>query len=727
MNCLSHPGKPLSSHVENIAAFDPSDELFALAAKFHDLGKTTDSFQKYIKEETKSGEPHAFVSAALFLIQFSKELDAKSLLFVYNAIVSHHTSLKSVSDIFEEFSDTQRVALAQKQKDVIFAKDDVKAYFGLKFDDFKELKKFRLQNDAIHPISFVIDDYIRQKELFSKLIFADKYEAIFSDTLTKNSAKYPLENLYDFKAKLQKNKKRDDARESVFKEFEQNPNENIYLLTAPTGIGKTLLSLELALKIKEQRALDRVVYTIPFTSIIDQTVSIFDAIYPRQITKHHHKAEYKIADDDAINDYDRLKFITESWSEPFIVSTFYQLFFALFSNNNADNVKFQSLRNSVVVMDEVQAIPHQLWSVMREMFDAISKKLNTVFVLMSATMPIITNGGCQLADKEAFFGFQNRYRLGFVEFASQSEDEKINELKGLIKAKYEDGKSVLCVVNTIKNSKRLFKALQDELGDNVFCLNSYMLGGDRDETIKSLKEPNSNLVKNKILISTQVIEAGVDLDFDVGFRELSPLSSIIQTAGRVNREGVKEQADVFVFDTLGFEIYDRSLMTETEKIKKYLVETLANEPVEEQNILNYIESYFKAVGDCLGDSKDIAKAIEKFDFKKIVEAINEIFKTENESVVSVAIGIDLGEYEKSYFEQAKTLGRWELKSFKERLFKEMSCHIVNIKKKDLAAIGQNPQTSEIFGVQYIIDEGGIYSKASGFLIEAEKSPESCFD
>lgn len=724
MNCLSHPGKPLSSHIENIAAFDPNDKLFALVAKFHDLGKTTDSFQKYIKEETKSGEPHAFVSAALFLIQFSKELDAKSLLFIYNAIVSHHTSLKSVSDIFEEFSNTQRVALAQKQKDVIFAKDDVKAYFGLKFDDFKELKKFRLQNDAINPISFVIDDYIRQKELFSKLIFADKYEAIFSDTLTKNSAKYPLENLYDFKAKLQKNKKRDDARKSVFQEFDKNPNENIYLLTAPTGIGKTLLSLELALKIKEQRALDRVVYTIPFTSIIDQTVSIFDAIYPRQITKHHHKAEYKIADDDAINDYDRLKFITESWSEPFIVSTFYQLFFALFSNNNADNVKFQSLRNSVVVMDEVQAIPHQLWRVMREMFDAISKKLNTVFVLMSATMPIITNDGKELADKDAFFGLQNRYKLGFMPLDAANEEDKIAELKRAIRTRHEDGKSVLCVVNTIKNSKRLFKALKDELGENVFCLNSYMLGGDRDETIKSLKDPNSNLVKNKILISTQVIEAGVDLDFDVGFRELSPLSSIIQTAGRVNREGTKEQADVFVFDTLGFEIYDRSLMTET---KKHLIDTLSLQNIEEQNILNYIESYFKAVGDCLGDSKDIAKAIEKFDFKKIDEAINEIFKTENESVVSVAIGIDLGEYEKSYFEQAKTLGKWELKSFKERLFKEMSHHIVNIKKKDLAAIGQNPQASEIFGVQYIVHEAGLYSKKSGFIIEEEKNQENCFD
>lgn len=724
MNCLSHPDKLLSSHLERIAAFDPSDELFALAAKFHDLGKTTDSFQKYIRGEAKSGEPHAFVSGTLFLIQLSKELDAKSLFFVLNAIVSHHGALKSAKNIFDDILPGEKRELAKKQSSEISKKQAIVQYFGLSSFDFGVLDDFEFNcNGSINPLSFTIGDYIRQKELFSKLIFADKYEAIFSDTSTKSDATYHPNNLHGFKATLSKNEKRDRARQSVFDAFDKSPNENIYLLTAPTGIGKTLLSLELALKIKEQRGLDRVAYTIPFTSIIDQTVSIFDAIYPAQITKHHHKAEYKTTNDDVINDYDRLKFITESWSEPFIVSTFYQLFFALFSNDNADNVKFQSLRNSVVVMDEVQAIPHQLWSVMREMFDALSKKLNTVFVLMSATMPIITNGGCQLADKEAFFGFQNRYRLGFIKFASVSEDEKINKLKELIKAKYEDGKSVLCVVNTIKNSKRLFKVLKDELGENVFCLNSYMLGGDREETIKGLKEPNSNLVKNKILISTQVIEAGVDLDFDVGFRELSPLSSIIQTAGRVNREGAKEQADVSVFDTLGFEIYDRSLMTET---KKHLTDTLSSQSIEEQNILGYIESYFKAVGDCLGDSKDIAKLIEKFDFKKIDEAINEIFKTENERVVSVAIGIDLGEYEKSYFKQVNTLDKWVLKSFKEQLFKTMSSHIVNIKREDLAAIGQNPQASEIFGVQYIVDESGIYSKDSGFLIKEEKIDDFYF-
>jgi len=723
MNCLSHPDKLLSSHIEKIAAFDADDELFALAAKFHDLGKTTDSFQRYIQGHTQRGEPHAFVSGVLFLLQFLEKLKPKELLFVYNAIISHHICLKSAKELFGSMIDC---SLAKKQADEIAKKPEIRNHFKLTNFDFEQLRDFEFDNnDPTNPLIFSIDDYIRQKELFSKLIFADKYEAIFSSAPIKNDTKYPLENLYNFKATLSKNDKRDNARDSVFKAFDNAPNENIYLLTAPTGIGKTLLSLELALKIKEQRGFERIIYTIPFTSIIDQTVAIFEGIYKDGIAKHHHKAEYKTTDEgDANNDYDRLKFITESWSEPFIVSTFYQLFFALFSNNNADNVKFQSLKNSVVVMDEVQAVPHELWSVMRKMFDALSKKLNTVFVLMSATMPIIVNTGKELADKEAFFEAQNRYKLGFVELECQSEDDKIAELANLIKRQYEKDKSVLCVVNTIKNSKKLFKTLKDELKNGVYCLNSYMLGGDRERVIKELKELNSNLVKNKILISTQVIEAGVDLDFDVGFRELSPLSSIIQAAGRVNREGKKGQADLFVFDTLGFEIYDKTLMLET---RKHLLETLADKSIEEQNILQYIESYFAAVGNYLGDSKDIEEAIKKFDFDKINEAINDIFKTENDITLSVAIDVDLKEYENKYFEAAKRVDKWKLKSYKEQIFKEISTQMVNIKKKDLENCNTKVETSEIFGVYYIVFVEGIYSSESGFLIEEEKTDESCFD
>ncbi|MBD3797215.1 MAG: CRISPR-associated helicase Cas3' [Campylobacterales bacterium] len=715
MNYLSHPDKLLTSHIENIVAFDRDDKLFALIAKFHDLGKTTHSFQQYIQKITTSSEPHAFVSALLFLLQFSKKLDVKSILFAINAISSHHGKLKSLQKLFD---DMMRYSVAQSQANEIAQKNDAVVYFGLKEFDFSIVDDFEFDhNDPTNPLKFSLEEYVRQKELFSKLIFADKFEAIFSSSPLKSNKEYPLENLYIFRDQLSKNEKRDFAREQVFCNFEYHPYQNIYLLTAPTGIGKTLLSLELALKIKEQRELERVIYTIPFTSIIDQTVEIFESIYGKTITKHHHKVEYNALDEELNNDYDRMKFLTESWSESFIVSTFYQLFFALFSNINTDNIKFQSLRNSVVVMDEVQAIPHQLWSVMQNLFEILSTQLNTVFILMSATMPIITKNGYQLADKEVLFGLQNRYRLGYLELVYENEDSKVESLKESIKGEYQKGKSVLCVVNTIKNSKKLFKALNDELGYNVYCLNSYMLGCDREATIKALKELDSNLVKNKILISTQVIEAGVDLDFDIGFRELSPLSSIIQTAGRVNREGRKTQAQVLVFDTLGFQIYDTSLMNET---KKHLVKTLQNQVIEEQSILSYIESYFRAVGECLGDSKDIAKAIEAFDFEKINKAINEIFQTENDRVVSVAIGVDLSHYEKEYDEYSQAMSKWELKSYKERTFKEIGKYIINIKKRDLEKLYFNVDKSDIFGIAYISNVEDFYSVQSGFLIEEEK-------
>lgn len=715
MNYLSHPGKVLTSHIKNIIDFDRDDNLFALVAKFHDLGKVTNSFQDYIQNRVSKAKPHAFVSSLLFLLQFYKKLDTKSMIFAINTIMSHHGKLKSLQDLFKIILDYQA---AQSQANEISQKSDVIEYFNLKEFDFSIIDDFEFDNnDPTNPIKFDLKDYVRQKELFSKLIFADKYEAIFSSPPLFKKRNYPLENLYNFKKKLPKNEIRDFARKQIFDNFIINPNQNIYLLTAPTGIGKTLLSLELSLKIKEQRNLKRIIYTIPFTSIIDQTVDVFDSIYKDAITKHHHKVEYKSLDEEANNNYDRVKFLIESWNESFIVSTFYQLFFALFSNKNVDNIKFQSLKNSVIVMDEVQAIPHPLWKVMQNIFDILAKDLNITFILMSATMPIITKNSYQLTDKESLFGLQNRYKLKYLDLNFEDEDEKLESLKESIKREYKKGKSVLCVVNTIKNSKKLFKKLNDELKDSVYCLNSYMLVADREITIKALSEPDSNLVRNKILISTQVIEAGVDLDFDIGFRELSPLSSIIQTAGRVNREGRKKQAKLYVFDTLGFQIYDLSLMNET---KRHLISTLENRSIEEENILSYIESYFKSVEKCLGDSKNILKLIEEFDFDKINKAVNEIFQTEKDITVSVAMGVDLSQYENRYFQYSKMVSKWELKSYKERMFKEISKYLINIKRKDLENLGFNVSRSEIFGLAYIEKIIDIYSHKSGFLIEEEK-------
>ena len=724
---LSHPNKRLTDHIEHIVAFD-TDELFQTAAKFHDLGKVCDKFQHYIKKETNNSEPHSAVSAIAFLINRYDEFDLKSKFFIFNAIRSHHGLLASKKYLINMLLDdnSKELELCKKQLKEILSKCDVCSYFKIDSDDMDIVFEFGFE---IENLCFDMDDYVTQKLLYSKLIFADKYEAITSSTFISSNFNYSLTSLYAYKKEqLCFDFERTKIAQTISENYQKNPNNHLYTLTAPTGIGKTLISLELALKIANKRGKDRIIYTIPFTSIIDQTVAIFERIFPNQIIKHHHKVDFK-EDDKSNCDYDRIKYLIESWSHSFIVSTFYQLFFAIFSNKNSDNVKLQSLCNSVIVLDEVQAIPFELWKVLQILFDILAKKLNAVFILMSATMPIITNNAIELAPKEQLFQKKNRYRIDYLKLEAENEDARLQMVSQKIFKMVKNGdgsSSILCVVNTIKNSKRLYHLLANMLNKKIiYVLNSYMLPKDREATIEALREPNSNRVKGKILISTQVIEAGIDLDFDIGLRELSPLSSIIQTAGRVNREGKREQAEVFVFDTLGFEIYDSVLINAT---KHYLKETLESKGViEEANILTYVENFFKTLDIRLSDRKKILKAIENFDFNEISKATREIFKTESDYTVSIVLGIDLKDEELKYFKKSQTLNRWELKNYKEQRFKAFTSSIINIKRKDLEILGMNVRKSDIFGLYYIDYLDGIYDSKTGFLIAQEYESLSVFN
>jgi len=729
MNYLSHPDKKLIDHIARIAeAYD--DTLFQATAHYHDAGKTTDSFQDYIaSEEVLSSEPHAPVSGLIFLLSKRNSFNFNALLFAYNAIISHHGPLHSRKSICDNLANLNEVKMRSylKQLSHIYNKEDARTYF-----DFQTNKTENLLDDIgfeFEELRFSAQDYIVQKQLYSRLIYADKYEAIFSQTPTRKPLQLQREQLENYKRKhIKPDTTRQKARDTIINNFEANSNASIYTITAPTGIGKTLISLELALRIAEAQQRDKIIYTIPFTSIIDQSANIFDAIFPGQITVHHHKADYASKDEEADNkEYDRIKFLVESWSEPFIVTTFYQLFFALFSNANSDNVKFQSFENSVVILDEVQAIPFGLWKVMQTLFPLLSKQLHVTFVLMSATLPIVANNTIELSDTQTFYAQKNRYRL--EHFSLNDEEEKLQQLCNAITEHYTQGKSVLCVLNTIKNAKKLFALVHAAIGEAAYCLNSYMLPRDRVTTIQALREPKSNRVAHKVLISTQVIEAGVDLDFDVGFRELSPLSSIIQTAGRVNREGARAQAKLLVFDALDIKItrliYDGILMTPTENI---LLKRLKEAPLQECEILEFIQKYFTTLDISISDREKILDTIERFDFGAVNTGLKKLFNTDNDYIISVVIGIDMKTLEHEYVEETKDCqDKWKNKTLREQKLKSLSDYIVNIKQKDLAQSGVNPSKSELFGLHYIPAADGVYSTRSGFLIEDEADQSSMFE
>jgi CRISPR-associated endonuclease/helicase Cas3 len=690
------------------------DPLYQDAVRYHDLGKCSDSFQSYIRGEAKSAKPHAPVSALAYFVSASAPL--KKRLFVANAIASHHRPIQSPKKLLETYLN-QRGALwseTERLYEELLSSEDVRRRWDLKPLEKEELE---LLADEGMWLEFGIGDYIDQKLLYSHLIYADKYEAIFGDAPARRPFEYSLEELEAYERKMGFDPKSERSRfaREVVEGYLARPGEPIYTITAPTGIGKTLASLRLALTIAQNEAKERIIYAIPFTSIIDQTAALFDRVFAAGVTRHHYRVRYD-EDEESHNDYDRVKFLATSWSEPFIVSTFYQLFFALLGAANSDNIKLQSLQRSVVVLDEVQGIPFELWKGLQELFGELSRRLGATFVLMSATMPIVTKSAVELAPKKRLFAAQDRYEMKCIGLG----DEPMEALAERIRQAAEDGRSVLCVLNTIKNSKLLYMALRPYI-EELYCLNSYILPRDRARTIEVLREPGSNQVVGKVLISTQVVEAGVDLDFDVGFREMAPLSSLIQTAGRVNREGRKPKATLYLFDTLGPKIYDSVLMKATEEL-------LRGRGISEREILELSEEYFGRLDLRLGDRYAIAEGMEQLEFEKVDEGVSRAFGLEGDFTKSVVLGVDMRELERKYFDFcAQHDDPWARKSYKERLYGELVDSIVSIKEKDLERSGVRFERSELFGLYYLDEAGGVYSPETGFLIREEMDGGDLFE
>jgi CRISPR-associated endonuclease/helicase Cas3 len=201
---LSHPNKRLTTHIETIRAFD-TDKLFKCVAAFHDLGKTLNGFQQYIVKKTQKAEPHAPISALAFANAKADMYDAKTLLFGVNAVYSHHGKLRSTAKLVEFLG--KRFGLERKsykrQYDEIVSDSNVRAYWALpkSLDEDKLEEISEIWEDEI---SFDIEDYIEQKLLFSKLIYADKYEAIFSQTPAKSPFEYTQEELDELEEWYQK-------------------------------------------------------------------------------------------------------------------------------------------------------------------------------------------------------------------------------------------------------------------------------------------------------------------------------------------------------------------------------------------------------------------------------------------------------------------------------------------------------------------------------------------
>lgn len=708
----SHPNKPYINHISNIAnSFD--DEAHRISANFHDIGKLSSEFQSYIRKETNKKTTHAIEGGYLF--PFLIDRIDKDFLPTFFSIVKHHLSLSNIKDDVYKYgnnfdNDFKSEQWIRKIKTIkhnlgVSVEDDAEDFHGLFRQFYDNLESF-----------MGIEAFFLFKQRYSRLILVDKFEAIFSkpyqniEHFTQEKIDEHLQTLHSRIAKKQEeypNEYRTNARETIFKNFEQKDDSNIYLIKAPTGIGKTFIALELALKIAQKHPKRRIITAIPFTSIIDQTHQEYEGVLGSgQVLKYHHLTKYQQDDTDEKEQFSQKVFLSDIWHEHFIVTTFNQLLYTLFSNHNRDNVRLETLRDSVIIVDEVQNIPRTLLKSVSFIFNEFSKRYNIDFIIMSATMPNIYDEfeNAQIVSNDSFYTEKNnRYILSY--------EENLGSYEALSEVIFHEEGSVLCVVNTIEKAKTLYKLI-----DNTDCylLTTHQTPQHRKEIIELIKCRLKHGEKI-ILISTQLIEAGVDLDFDVGYREFAPFGSIIQMAGRVNREGKRgNPSEVMVFDYInGKEAPYHAIDLQANKIKELL-----KTPLEEINLLSNMDSYFVDI-KYETTNVDLKKYMKNLEFQTLFMKLNENFMPKQPWKVSLFIEQKQDHF-REFIENREAIfekyeNKFDAMNKVKDLEKDLGLYTISVNNTLIKKLPHN--IKELFG-RFILPYGSkYYTKEGGFDLD----------
>ena len=653
---FSHPDEyPLSTHIKNIAA-SFNDPTHKRAAAFHDLGKLTVRFQQNIGNGGQLPF-HSLEGAIFFLLYHNIEIDIESF-GIFLSILKHHGNLPDVNSLAEDILADEDYILRNHPdlKDTIQQLERI-IRINLQFElgdcyEIFDTESFVNDNKLNGLYSF-----FKIREIFSRLIFADKYEAIFKREFMVGS---PFEfDKFDKKLLTYIGNKentlspvRNAARVDVIENFKQNNEKQIFFLEAPTGIGKTFTALHLALQIAGEKNKERIISALPMTSIIDQTYEEYaKVINPNVLLKYHYLTntkEYIVSDRETENEKNCFRqendFISSSWGlDQVIITTFNQILNAFYSNKNRDLIKFWTLRNSVIIFDEIQSVPRILLKDFSETVNFLSREFNIDFILMSATIPAIKKffkpeTTCDLLDLKYYtMGFNNRYSLKFVETI-----DTVEKLTEEILRKSEKSNSLVCVVNTKKLALKIYEQIEKRFhNDQIFLLSTLFIPEHRKNIIREIKE---RLEKGKktILISTQVIEAGVDLDFDCGFREFAPLYSIIQTAGRINRENRderRESAELIITNKIGSSPYKPADLLYDE------VKELLQTEIRENKILPFLKEYFEiSINQTLPDSI-LINNMEQLNFEKAAKEFDRHFMQTLPNLMPVFIEIEDRLYE----------------------------------------------------------------------------------
>lgn len=582
---LNEVGKKILSLAEN-------DSYSRITGLLHDIGKYSDAFQKYVRSNSDENKPdHSSAGAQLIFgllrsrAEQTHDEEIKSLAeliagIISHCVVGHHSGLLNGVSVGGGTSLEHRL---NKNVEPYLnniepgISDKINSAVGLLLaeENLDYICRWIDSNGNIfgreaYSLQFAI------RMLFSALVDADRldsekagnpYQWKIRKSIKKDEFLVLLKKIEDHLEILPSNGAVNEVRKEVSEKCKQaaSNERGFFDLTVPTGGGKTFASLRFALHHTIKHQMSRVIYVMPYTTIIEQNAGEFRKVLDHgsgsnNVLEHHSNLE-------AGRETVESELLADNWDSPVVVTTSVQFFESFYAAKPNRCRRLHAIRNSVIILDEAQTVPIRYLKAVTWALEELVNNYNCSVVFCTATQPILDskrldsgaldNHRIGITDIRPIITEPQKYflALGRVQVHRYSEKTlNITDMSAMVTEKAYENKSVLCILNTKRNAKAIYNELRmnKSLAEKLWHLSTGMCPQHRKDVIDIVKMLTSyhrkTGTKTPVVISTQLVEAGVNLDFDVVFRAMTGIDSIAQAAGRCNREGrMSTLGEVFYF------------------------------------------------------------------------------------------------------------------------------------------------------------------------------------
>lgn len=701
--------QPLIEHLKNVSDLSAEfakplnqSEYAKIIGIMHDIGKYSEAFQQRINGNSKRRVDHSTCGM--------KESIKRKMMIPAFCIAGHHGGIPDLGSKHDTADNATIQGRLRKPT------EDFSAWATeVDQNELKQIKEPR-NIDAVY-CSFLI------RFMFSCLVDADYIDTenfMSNGTVSRVGGDTPEKLLCMLYSYIEKWKNPDTRlntlRSQILNECTdagKNSDERLFTLTVPTGGGKTVSSMAFALNYAVKHNKKRVIYVIPYTSIIEQNADVFRNIFGcKNVLENHSNFDFKDYDDETKA---QMMLAAENWDSPVIVTTAVAFFESIFSNKPSKCRKIHNIADSVVIFDEAQILPLDYLLPCAAAIRQLAENYNCGVVLCTATQPnfdLIINmtkkDGKEISLTEickSNKSITDDFRRAEFCYDGKLEDDELV-------LRLSQSSQVLCIVNKKAHAQRIYSMLGDS--NENFHLSTYMYPSHRK---KVLEEIRKRLKENKPcrVISTSLIEAGVDIDFPTVYRAISGIDSILQAGGRCNRENKREieKSVVHIFNTDEVLSYQQT----NADVAKDVINKYGDRIYLPEAVKMYFDNlyYYRDIDRThrVFDKKEIMKSVSGFEF----ETVSQKFKMIENNTIPLYICTE---------ESEKEINDLRQHNYSKELFRKLQQYAVNLYEQDFKRLDEMCAVERIDNHFYVLSDNKYYSEKTGITFPDENALKCIF-